>query len=99
MYLGAGIAVLAVAVALQFLSRPPQSPASDPPAIGEDEVAATLAALKPPKRSRPLVAMIGINESTEVTDYLMPAGILRRADVADVLWSRPGRVPCSSIRR
>jgi putative intracellular protease/amidase len=93
MYIGAGIAVVAVAVALQFLSRPPQSPASPPPAIGEDEVAATLAALKPPKRARPLVAMIGINESTEVTDYLMPAGILRRADVADVFMVATGPGP------
>jgi putative intracellular protease/amidase len=38
--------------------------------------------------------MIGINDATEVTDYLMPAGILRRADVADVLMvaTGPGRV-------
>jgi putative intracellular protease/amidase len=49
------------------------------------ETAATLAALKPPKRARPLIAIIGINDATETTDYLMPYGILRRADVADVL--------------
>jgi putative intracellular protease/amidase len=91
-YIGAGVAVVVVAVALQFLSRPPQSSAA-PPAIGEDEIAATLAALKPPKRARPLVAMIGINESTEVTDYLMPAGILRRADVADVFMVATGPGP------
>ena len=38
--------------------------------------------------------MIGINDATEVTDYLMPVGILRRADVADVLMvaTGPGRV-------
>ncbi len=91
-YIGAGVAVVVVAVALQFLSRPPQSAAA-PPAIGEDEIAATLAALKPPKRARPLVAIIGINESTEVTDYLMPAGILRRADVADVFMVATGPGP------
>ena len=53
-----------------------------------------LAALKPPKRQRPLIAIIGINDATEATDYLMPYGILRRADVADVvpLATEPGPV-------
>jgi putative intracellular protease/amidase len=92
-WIGAGVAVAVVAVALQFLSRPPQPSAAAPPAIGEDEVAATLAALKPPKRARPVVAMIGINDATEVTDYVLPAGILRRADVADVLMVATGPGP------
>jgi len=43
-----------------------------------------LASLRPPKRPRPLIAIVGINDATETTDYLMTAGILRRADVADV---------------
>ena len=53
-----------------------------------------LAALKPPKRQRPLIAIVGINDATEATDYLMPYGILRRADVADVvpLATEPGPV-------
>jgi len=33
--------------------------------------------LKPPKRQRPLIAIVGINDATEVTDYLMLYGILR----------------------
>ena len=52
-----------------------------------------LAALKPPKRKRPLIAIIGINESSETTDYLMPYGILRRADVADVVTLATGPGP------
>jgi putative intracellular protease/amidase len=64
-----------------------------PPPIAQEEVAATLAALRP-KRARPVIAVIGINDATETTDYLMPTGILRRADVADVLLvaTQPGRV-------
>ena len=64
------------------------------PPIGKEEADATIAALKPPKRQRPLIAIVGINDATEVTDYLMPYGILRRADVADVvaLATRPGPV-------
>jgi putative intracellular protease/amidase len=61
-------------------------------AVPAEETAAALEALKPPKRPRPLVAIVGVNEGTEVTDYLMPFGILRRADVADVvaLGTKPG---------
>jgi putative intracellular protease/amidase len=44
-----------------------------------------MAALEPPKRRRPVVAIIGANAGTELTDYLMPFGVLRRADVADVM--------------
>ena len=91
--IGAGAAVVIVAVALQVLSQPPESSSVAPPAIGEDEIAATLAALKPPKRARPVVAMIGINNATEVTDYVMPVGILRRADVAEVLMVATGPGP------
>lgn len=88
--IGAGAALVVIAVALQVLSRPPESANVVPPAIGEDEVAAMLAALKPPKRARPVVALIGINDATEVTDYLQPAGMLRRADVAEVLMVATG---------
>src|SRR5207253_3154461 len=55
------------------------------PPISKDEADATVAALKPPKRQRPLIAIIGINDATETTDYLMLYGILRRADVADLV--------------
>jgi putative intracellular protease/amidase len=54
------------------------------PPIEAEETNAMLAALAPPKRKRPLVAVIAINEATETTDYLVPIGILRRAGIADV---------------
>lgn len=37
-----------------------------------------------PGRARPLVAVIGHNANTELTDFVVPYGILKRADVADV---------------
>ncbi len=49
-----------------------------------DETAATIEALRPPLRDRPVIAVIGLNDATETLDYIMAAGILRRADVADV---------------
>ena len=88
------VALLAIIGGGWLWSLPPASPHTAQPPIAQAEHDATVAALKPPKRQRPLVAIIGINDATETTDYLMPYGILRRADVADVitLATRPGPV-------
>jgi putative intracellular protease/amidase len=90
-----GAVVLAAVIGgAWILSLPTPSSVAAPQAIAQDERDATIAALKPPKRQRPLIAIIGINDATETTDYLMPYGILRRADVADVmtLATAPGPV-------
>ncbi len=63
----------------------PQTRTLAAPAIAQDEVEATLARLKPTRRERPLIAIVGINDATETTDYLIPTGILRRARIADVV--------------
>lgn len=77
-----------------LLSLPPAPGAFAAPPVPEREAQAALAALKPPKRARPLIAVVGINDATEVTDYLITFGILHRADVADVvlLATDPGPV-------
>ncbi len=78
-----------------WLATLPEPPAAfAPPSVPQAETDAMLAALKPPKRARPLVAILGRNDATETTDYLMPTGILRRADIADVLTlsTEPGPV-------
>jgi len=74
-----------IAGAVWLLSLP--VPGSHAPAPGpdSDEYATSLAALAPTERRRPLIAIIGINDATETTDYLMPYGILKRADMADVM--------------
>ena len=91
--IGTSVVVAAtVAIGLRIVSQPPHASITAPE-IGEDENAATLAALKPPKRQRPVIAVIGINDATETTDYVMPTGILRRADVADVLMVATGAGP------
>ena len=89
-----GVALVAAGGGAWILSLPPAPAAADAPPIAKGEVDATLTALKPPKRQRPLIAIIGINDATEVTDYVMPYGILRRADIADVvlLATEPGPV-------
>src|SRR3954465_14095756 len=81
-----GAIVLAAVIGGAWIFSLPAAPSvTAPPAIAQDERDATIAALKPPKRQRPLIAIIGINNATETTDYLMPYGILARADVADVV--------------
>ncbi|TIQ41126.1 MAG: transcriptional regulator [Mesorhizobium sp.] len=88
------VLIFAAVGAAWLLSLPSASVAAVQPAIEAGEAEATLAALKATKRKRPLIAIVGINDGTETTDYLMPYGILRRADVADVvaLATRPGSV-------
>jgi putative intracellular protease/amidase len=90
---GLGVAALLATIGTAWIfSLPPTPDVSAAPPIAKEEVDATLAALKPPKRKRPLIAVIGLNDATETTDYLMPYGILRRAAVADVvaLATEPG---------
>lgn len=92
---GLGAAALAAVVGAGWmLSLPPAPAAAAAPPIPAAETGAMLAALKPPKRARPVVAVIGINDATETTDYLMPYGVLKRADVAEVtlLATEPGPV-------
>ena len=86
--------VLGAAGFAVWLARlPAAAPQVVPAAIGAEETAATVAALRPPKRARPVVAILGINEGTEVTDYLMPRGILARAGVAEVVAVATGSGP------
>jgi putative intracellular protease/amidase len=90
---GLGVAALLATIGTAWiLSLPPTPSVGAALPITKEEAAATLAALRPPKRQRPLITIIGINDATETTDYLMPYGILRRADVADVvaLATKPG---------
>jgi putative intracellular protease/amidase len=78
-----------------ILSLPPTPDVVAPPPVPQAEMDRIVAALVPTKRpTRPVVAILGINEGTETTDYLMPYGILKRADVAEVvaLATRPGTI-------
>jgi transcriptional regulator GlxA family with amidase domain len=95
LWMGIGVVVTGAAIFGGWIvTRPAITSVAEAPPIAQEEIDATLAALKPPKRQRPLIAVIGINDATETTDYVMPTGILRRADVADVLLvaTGPGRV-------
>jgi putative intracellular protease/amidase len=76
-----------------LLTLPAATKAAQAPAVPSQETDAMLAALRPLKPGRPLVAVIGINDATETTDYLVPTGILRRAEIADVVMLATGPGP------
>lgn len=78
------VAMLFVAALFAFIPGERQA-AAVPATISAEEAAQTLAALKPPKRARPVVAVVGANDGTETTDYLIPYGVLKRSGVADVV--------------
>jgi transcriptional regulator GlxA family with amidase domain len=91
--IGFGTVALVAIAGAWILSLPPAPAASAALPIADLEAEAILTALRPPKRRRPLVAIIGRNDATETTDYLMPYGILRRSDVADVMLLATGPGP------
>jgi putative intracellular protease/amidase len=94
LWCGLGAAALFVTIGAGWILSLPAAPAgAAAPPVARGEAEAMLAALKPPKRRRPLIAIVGINESSETTDYLMPYGILRRADIADVVTLATGPGP------
>ncbi|MFB9949313.1 DJ-1/PfpI family protein [Rhizobium puerariae] len=86
------VALLLAAGGTWIASLPAGQAGATSQPIPQEETDAMIAALKPTKRERPVVAIVGINDGTETTDYLMPYGILRRAGVADVitLATQPG---------
>lgn len=91
---GVAIVLLALVVFASWVfSLPSETTVEEAPAVPQAEIDAMLESLRPSKRERPLVAVIGLNDATETTDYLMPTGILRRADVADVVMLATGPGP------
>lgn len=69
------------------------SPSPSPSSIQSQETRGVIGALKP-RKPGPLIAILGVNNATETTDYLMAYGILKRAAVADVvaLSTDPGPI-------
>jgi putative intracellular protease/amidase len=81
------VAVAAIAGCAAAAPLPPR------PSSAETERAARafVAAMKPQRAGRPVVAVLASNEGTETTDFLLTHGVLSRADVADVQAVAPQR--------
>lgn len=87
-----GVAVAAAGGFGLWLATLPSDVTASAPSVPAAETAAMLKALEP-LRQQPVVAIIGLNDATETTDYIVPTGILRRADIADVLMLAAGPGP------
>ncbi|MCR6670502.1 DJ-1/PfpI family protein [Devosia ginsengisoli] len=88
-----GVVILAAGGLGIWLSLLPAGTAASAPPVPASETAAMLEGLRPASGQRPVVAVIGLNDATETTDYLMPTGILRRAAIADVVMLATGPGP------
>lgn len=88
--IGASIAALGLA----GCGDAPLPPAQDDAARVAREEQAFVEALKPRGAGRPVVAVLALNEGTEMTDLLLPHAVLQRAGVAEVrvVAPRAGRV-------
>lgn len=90
----AAVAVL-VAVSLSLVLMPGAPPEASPPPdrISAAEHQETIEALKPPKRERPAIALLALNEGTEVSDLLSSYGVLAESGVADLRIVAPDPDP------
>jgi putative intracellular protease/amidase len=91
------IAIAAVAAVALMIScgRGPDSAARTLEPVGPsvEEQKRTISALRPPKRERPVIAILGDNAGTETTDFLVPFGVLTESNVADVIAVAPEAGP------
>lgn len=65
--------------------------------VPPEEQRQTIAALRPPKRRRPLVAIVADNRGCETTDLMIPYGVLRRSGLADVAVIAPDVRPIAMM--
>jgi putative intracellular protease/amidase len=65
--------------------------------IAAEEHARTIGAMKPPKRARPLIAVIAENDGTETTDFIVPYAVLKASGAADVLAVAPKQAPIKLV--
>jgi putative intracellular protease/amidase len=89
---GVLLAVAAVVATIAYFRLPPARPHPRAAALDAGEQARLVSALAPPRRARPIVAVVGDNAGSEITDYVIPYAVLMQSGVADVyaLATGPG---------
>lgn len=93
--IAAAVAAAVIAALLISCGREPGSTALTVEGVGPsvEEQKRSISALRPPKRERPLIAILGDNAGTETTDFLVPYGVLTESNVADVIAVAPEAGP------
>lgn len=62
-------------------------------ALSERQMQEFIEAMKPRRPGKPVIAIVALNEGTEITDFLLTHAVLQRAGVADVQTVAPRRGP------
>src|SRR5688500_10655446 len=57
----------------------------------EQQAQSFVEAMKPRRAGKPIVAVLAVNEGTEMTDFLLPHAVLQRSGVVDVHAVAPQR--------
>jgi putative intracellular protease/amidase len=65
--------------------------------ITAEEHARTIRAMKPPKRERPVIAVVAENDGTETTDFIVPYAVLAASGAADVFAVAPEKRPIKLV--
>jgi putative intracellular protease/amidase len=97
--------LMGMLMALVAACSAPQSPASNnetPTTIASagitaEEHARTISAMKPPKRARPVIAVVAENDGTETTDFIVPYAVLAASGAADVFAVAPENRPIRMV--
>lgn len=80
------VAITAFASGAVALGSGDRAPKFEPPEhISLKEHARTISAMRPQKRLHPVIAVLGQNDGTETTDYIIPYSVLTEANVGEVL--------------
>ncbi len=82
--LGAAAALVIGGVPVLLAARNEPPVPLPPDRVSPAEHRQTIEALQPPKRQRPAIAILALNEGTEVSDFLSTYGVLSESGVADV---------------
>ena len=88
----ATIALLVVAAPFVLAPGKHAAPAPRAPVIDNSEHARTIEAMRPPKRARPVIAILALNAATEVMDLLVPFGVLQVSAPIYCTWLDGGRL-------
>jgi putative intracellular protease/amidase len=65
--------------------------------ISAEEHARTIKAMKPPKRARPVIAVVAENDGTETTDFIVPYAVLAASGTAEVFAVAPENRPIKML--
>lgn len=104
--LGRKILVSALMTVVAACSAPRSSPSgkeavamttTTTTAISTEAHARTINAMKPPKRARPVIAVLAENDGTETTDFIVPYAVLAASGTADVFAVAPKAGPIKLV--